>query len=217
MPCLVTGNDAIQESVIFSLALVQQVQKNLHAVFFLFKHLRDPPGENFVIFQHCYHYNALKQMFSSIHSSLIIIHWSTWISWSRYPSFHDVTALSVQNMACFHINVVTAEMRHPPLHSTHIHCLASSNVKQTPVNISGCLFFFMEEFNDTALLNMFIYQMPLCQTGPLLPSVKRQQNVMECRQEGSASIAIPPTSTSDIMRQHYTIEGIPSGRFPYKL
>ena len=44
-------------------------------------------------------------------------------------------------------------------------------------------------------------QTPFCQTTPVLPSVARQQNVMGYWWEGSTSIAIPPTSASDIMGQ----------------
>jgi len=42
-------------------------------------------------------------------------------------------------------------------------------------------------------------QMPFCQASPLLPSVTWQQNAMGYWWEGSASTAIPPTSTSDVM------------------
>ena len=53
-------------------------------------------------------------------------------------------------------------------------------------------------------------QTPFCQTAPLLPSVTQQQNVMEYW-EGSASTAIPPTPTSDIMGQHNKIGGTTFG------
>ena len=42
------------------------------------------------------------------------------------------------------------------------------------------------------------YQMPLCQTAHLLPSITQKQNVMEYWWESSTSIAISPISTSDI-------------------
>ena len=45
-------------------------------------------------------------------------------------------------------------------------------------------------------------QMPFCQTAPLLPSVKQEQNVMEYCWEGSAPTPIPPTSASDVVGQH---------------
>ena len=44
--------------------------------------------------------------------------------------------------------------------------------------------------------------MPFCQTAPLLPSVTWQQHVTEYLWEGSTSIAIPPTTTSDVMKHH---------------
>ena len=47
-----------------------------------------------------------------------------------------------------------------------------------------------------------------CQTAPLLPSVTRQQHVMEYWWEGSTSTAIPPVSTSDLMGQHGKIRGV---------
>jgi len=57
-PCLIHTNDVAQEDVTFSLLLVQKVLISLHMVFFLFlcKHLWDPSGTNFAIFQHCYRY-----------------------------------------------------------------------------------------------------------------------------------------------------------------
>ena len=50
--------------------------------------------------------------------------------------------------------------------------------------------------------------MPFCQTAPLLPSVTWQENVMKYWQEGSATTAVPPTSTSDIMGLYNKIQGI---------
>ena len=49
--------------------------------------------------------------------------------------------------------------------------------------------------------------MHTCQTVPLLSSVTWQQNVMEYWWEGSASTAISPTSTSDVMGRHNEVEG----------
>jgi hypothetical protein len=37
--------------------------------------------------------NALKPIFSSVHSSLVVIRWFTWMSWSRQSSFRGVTAV----------------------------------------------------------------------------------------------------------------------------
>ena len=52
------------------------------------------------------------------------------------------------------------------------------------------------------------YQMPFCQTASLLPPVTRQQNIMEYWHKGSASTAIPPTLTSDVVSQYNKIGGI---------
>ena len=54
-------------------------------------------------------------------------------------------------------------------------------------------------------------QVPFCQAAPLLPSVTWQQNVMGYWWEGSASTAIPPTSTADVVSQHNERGGITSG------
>jgi hypothetical protein len=48
-----------------------------------------------------------------------------------------------------HITVATAETHYPP-HCVHIHCLAS-------VNVNGCNFSRVEEFNDTFLLRTHFY------------------------------------------------------------
>ena len=53
--------------------------------------------------------------------------------------------------------------------------------------------------------------MPLCQTVPLLPSVTRQQHVMEYWWEGSTSAAVPPTSASNVVGQPINTEGITFG------
>lgn len=52
---------------------------------------------------------------------------------------------------------------------------------------------------------------PLPQTAPLLPSVTRQQNVVDYWRESSTSTAIPPPSASDIVGQRNTIGGITFG------
>jgi len=49
--------------------------------------------------------------------------------------------------------------------------------------------------------------MPFYQTTPLLPSVRQQQNGVECWWEGLISTAIPPASASDIIGQHNKIGG----------
>jgi len=53
--------------------------------------------------------------------------------------------------------------------------------------------------------------MPFYQTISLLPSVTRQQNVIEYWWEGSIFSAIPPASTSDSAGQQNKIGGITFG------
>ena len=53
--------------------------------------------------------------------------------------------------------------------------------------------------------------MSFCQTAPLLPSVTQQQNVREYWWEDSASTAIPPTSTSNVVGQKNKTGGITFG------
>ena len=52
-PRLISGDDAVQKLVTFSLKLVQQVLTDFHSMSFvvLCKHPRDPPGTNFAIIQ----------------------------------------------------------------------------------------------------------------------------------------------------------------------
>ena len=59
-------------------------------------------------------------------------------------------------------------------------------------------------FASSALL----CQTPFCQTAPLLHSVTQQPHITEYWSEGSTSIAIPPTSASDVVGQRYKIQGI---------
>ena len=59
-----------------------------------------------------------------------------------------------------------------------------------------------------AASNTLPYQLPFCQTAPLLPSVTWQQYIMEYWQDGSTSTAIPPILVSDSMDQQNEIGGI---------
>jgi len=76
------------------------------------------------------------------------------------------------------------------------------------MNINGCHFF---SHGGIQLPSFASYMLLFCQTAPLLPSVARQQNVREYWWEGSASTAIPTTSTSDIVGQHNNIGGVTFG------
>ena len=60
----------------------------------------------------------------------------------------------------------------------------------------------------TSALYALLCQTPFCQTSTQLPSVTQQSNVMEYWWEGSASAAIPPASTCDVMGQRNNTGGI---------
>ena len=102
-----------------------------------------------------------------------------WVSCSTHSSFCGVNVVHGCLECGFHITVTTAETCYPPLHCAHIHCLVSIIVQQVSMNISGCNFFCMKRLISTPLIHLYFHhQMPFCQTA-LLPSVIRQQNVME--------------------------------------
>ena len=63
----------------------------------------------------------------------------------------------------------------------------------------------------TVASSTLLWQTPFCHAGPLLPRVTRQQNGTEYWWEGSASAAIPPPFTSDVVGQHNNIGGITFG------
>jgi len=83
--------------------------------------------------------------------------------------------------------------------------LVSINIQQATVYVSGCHFF--HTFSSHALP----CQTPFYKTAPLLPSVARQQNVMEYWWEGSTCTAISPTSASGVVGQRYKIGGMTFG------
>ena len=97
--------------------------------------------------------------------------------------------------------------KHITLHLAVLTCTVWSplNVQQASMNVSGCHFFCMEEFSSTPLLHKHFYvrhhfvRLPLC--CHLSHSNKIQWSI------GSASTAIPPTSTFDIINQHNRIRG----------
>ena len=96
-------------------------------------------------------------------------------------------------------------MYYPLPHCAHIHCLISASINEcqwVPFFLHGGIKFIRLHMIASSALP---YQMPFCQTAPLLPSVMQQQNVMEYCWEGSASTAIPPISASNIVRQHNKI------------
>jgi len=68
------------------------------------------------------------------------------------------------------VTAATAKMHQTLLHCAHIHCLVSSNVQQTLMNVrvNGCHFLHVEEINDTPLLHPHFHvrrhciRLPLC-------------------------------------------------------
>jgi hypothetical protein len=97
-------------------------------------------------------------------------------------------------------------MRHPPPHHANIYCLVSVNVQQALMNVIGCNFFHMKEFNYTPLFHTHFHE-----TDPLLPSVAQQQNLTEYWREGSASTAISITFASAVVGQHNKMGDITFG------
>ena len=123
---------------------------------FLCEHSWDPPGANFAIFQ-CFHHRfqriaadiRLHTQFPSrnppIHADELIE--MLFVSWSDSYAWPSGTWL------VFHVAVTTAETSHPPPHCANIHCLVSINVQQASMNVIGCNFSRMEEFNYTPLFH----------------------------------------------------------------
>ena len=138
---------------------------------FLCEHLWDPPGANFVIFQHCHHrfqcIGADIQLCTQFTSHNPPIHADELIE-TLLISWCDSCAWSSGTWLVFHVAVTTAETRHPPPHCANIHCLVSINVQQASRNVIGCIFFHMEEFHYTPLLHMHFHvrrhfvRLPLC-------------------------------------------------------
>jgi len=114
--------------------------------------------------------------------------------------------IAKQNVACLLHHCPHGGTTLP--HCAHIHCLVFTNVQQTLMNVSGCLFFCMRNsmtpfcFICTSVSDATVSDCPsadICCT---------QQHVMEYWCEGSTSTAIPPTSASDVADQHQNIGGI---------
>ena len=73
----------------------------------------------------------------------------------------------------------------------------------------GPIFSNMEKLSVKPLLHKTLpCQMPFCQTASLLPSVTRQQIVIEYCWEDSTSTVIPLTSKSDVVEQYNKTEGV---------
>jgi len=107
----------------------------------------------------------------------------------------------------FHVAVTIAEVHHPSPHCDDIHCFITINVQQVSMNGSGCHFFL----HGGIQWHTFASSTLVFWSGPLLPPIAQQQSVREYCWEGSTSIAIPSTSTADIVGQHTKIGDVTFG------
>ena len=127
---------------------------------FLYEHLWDPSGTNFAIFQSCHHrfqhIEADIQLYTQFPSRNPSIHADELIE-TLFISWCDSYAWPSRTWFVFHVAVATAETCHLPPHCANIHCLVSKNVQQASMNVIGCNFFHMEQFNYTPLLHMHFH------------------------------------------------------------
>jgi len=138
---------------------------------FLCEHLWDAPGANFAIFQNCHHrfqrIAADIQLCTQFPSRNLSIRADELIE-TLLVSWCDSCAWPSGTWLVFHVAVATAKTRHPPPHCANIHCLVSVNVQQASMNVIGCNFSHMEEFNYTPLFHTHFHvrchfvRMPLC-------------------------------------------------------
>ena len=102
----------------------------------------------------------------------------------------------------FHIIVPPARTHNPPPYYAYIRYLVSINIQQAVMNVSGCHVFHRDKIKFHIFASDALpYQMPFCQTAPLLQSVAQQQNVIEYWWEGITPSVITPTSASNVIGQ----------------
>lgn len=106
-PYLITSNDAIQKTVIFSFILVQYVLTNLHMMLFLFlcEHLWDPPGTNFAMFQNCHHFFQCLEANIKLHTQLPgcnLLQDPNRYSFSGVRGVHDIWNVACLSCHCHH-------------------------------------------------------------------------------------------------------------------
>jgi hypothetical protein len=120
--------------------------------------------------------NALNATLSSLLGSLVVNRRFARMRWSRGSSFRELTAeqglsLSRHCRLCWNA---------PPTQPCpYIYSFVSINFQETSMNVNGCNFFRMEQFNDTSASYAVPHQTPFCQTAPLLLSIARQQNLQD--------------------------------------
>ena len=198
----------MMQTATFSLILVQYVLTNLHMMYFLFLcELSRNVVQTLPIFQHYHHH------FQCTEANIQLRAWS----FGHNPPLHTDKLIEALFILCcdavhghpdcgfFHIAVTTIKTHHPLHHCAHIHCLVSINIQQMSVNVSGCHGGIQWHTFSSCSLPC---QTPFCQTAPLLPSVTRQQNVMQYWWKGSIYTVVLPTSSTDTVGQENKIGGI---------
>jgi len=156
----IISNSAIQETITFSLILVQYFLTKLRIVFslFLYEHLWDLLGINFAVFHCCQHQFQHIETNIQLHSQFSghnqLIHGDEVIE-MLFILWSDSCAWLSGIWLVYHVNITTAKTHHPSPHCAHVHCLVSINVQQDSMNIFGCYFFHMEEFSSKHLHSYF--------------------------------------------------------------
>ena len=163
-------NNVIQETLTSSFLCVQQVLTNLHTVFFLFlcEHSWDPGGEmlQYINVANIIS-NALKSIFSSAHSFLVVI-WFMQMSWSRHSSFHGVTAVH----GCQEHGLSFTLLPLLKCTTYHLAVLTVWSLQQMSLNVGGSSFF---PDGGIQLHTFCSYALPcqnqFCQISSLRPTV----------------------------------------------
>ena len=92
---------------------------------------RFDPGENFAIFQHCYHYfqwiEAHIQLRTQFPSHNLPIH-ANELNKTLFILWCDSCTWPFGTWLVFHVAVATVETCHPPPHCANIHRLVSVNI-----------------------------------------------------------------------------------------
>ena len=205
-PHLITSNDAIQETVTISLALIQQLLTNLRMVFFLFlsEYFWDLPGSNFAILQYCHHCFRWIEVNIQLHAQaghnllicmdeLIKIFFLLWF-WQLCMAVWYTAYLSYHCHHCqkctTHCLTVLKSTIWSPLTFTKHWWMSMGTIFSTWRKVIY-LCFIHSSMSDTILSDCT--SVAICH---------RATNVTEHWWEGSTSPAIPPTSTSDVVGQH---------------
>ena len=110
--------------------------------------------------------NTLKPMFSSIHSSLMVIHWFVWMSW-EHCSLHGVTAVHGFLECAFFFTLLKLTA------SLYSHALFGLQKHSEIINEYQWVQLFLHEgiqwyIFASSILSCLI---PFCQTAPLILSV----------------------------------------------